>query len=44
MLAIEYHIHIWKVSPQLSCGGTCQIRIIYMYCCDIENVDYGEIY
>ena len=24
-LAIEYHIYIWQVSPQLSCGGTCQI-------------------
>ena len=22
---IEYHIHIWQVSPQLSCGATCQI-------------------
>ena len=25
MLAIEYHVYIWQVSPQLSCGGTCQI-------------------
>ena len=24
-LAIEYHVYIWQVSPQLSCGGTCQI-------------------
>ena len=24
-LAIEYPVHIWQVSPQLSCGGTCQI-------------------
>ena len=24
-LAIESHIYIWQVSPQLSCGGTCQI-------------------
>ena len=25
MLAIEYHVNIWQVSPQLSCGVTCQI-------------------
>ena len=25
MLAIEYDTHIWQVSPQLSCGDTCQI-------------------
>ena len=25
MLAIEYHVHIWQVSPLLSCGDTCQI-------------------
>ena len=25
ILIIEYHTHIWQVSPQLSCGGTCQI-------------------
>ena len=24
-LAIEYHVYIWQVSPQLSCGDTCQI-------------------
>ena len=24
-LPVTYHIHIWQVSPQLSCGGTCQI-------------------
>ena len=29
MLAIEYHIHIWQVSPQLSCRDTCQI---WMWC------------
>ena len=22
-LAIEYHVHIWQVSPQLNCGDTC---------------------
>ena len=26
-LAIEYHVHIWQVSRQLSCGDTCQIWI-----------------
>ena len=25
MLAIEYHVYIWQVSPQLSCVDTCQI-------------------
>ena len=24
-LAIEYNVYIWQVSPQLSCGDTCQI-------------------
>ena len=24
-LATKCHIYIWQVSPQLSCGGTCQI-------------------
>ena len=24
-LAIECRVYIWQVSPQLSCGGTCQI-------------------
>ena len=29
MLAIVYHVHIWRVLPQLSCGDTCQI---WMWC------------
>ena len=33
MLAIEYHVHIWQVLPQLSCGDTCQI-----YECDSKNI------
>ena len=24
-LAIEYHVYIWQVSPQLSCDDICQI-------------------
>ena len=24
-LVVEYHVYIWQVSPQLSCGDTCQI-------------------
>ena len=24
-ITIEYHLHIWQMSPQLSCGDTCQI-------------------
>ena len=29
MLAIEYHVHICQVSPQLSCGDTSQIWMWY---------------
>ena len=47
MLAIEYHVHIWQVSPQLSCGDTCQIWMRFKECnryfCQIENFAYGEI-
>ena len=46
-LAIEYHVYIWQVSPQLSCGDTCQIYMWFekfnMYFCHIENFAYGEI-
>ena len=31
-LPLEYHIHIWQVLPQLSCGDTCQ------YECDANNL------
>ena len=24
-VSIEYHVYVWQVSPQLSCGDTCQI-------------------
>ena len=47
MLAIEYHVHIWQVSPQLSCGDACQILMWYKepnrYFGRIENLAYGEI-
>ena len=47
MLAIEYPDHIWKVSPQLSCGDTCQICMRFKEChryfCVIENFAFGEI-
>ena len=36
MLAIGYHVHIWQVSPHLSCGDS-------RYFCEIENFAYGEI-
>ena len=46
-LAIEYHICIWQVSPQLSCGDTCHIWLCFResnrYFCKIENFGYGEI-
>ena len=28
-LAIEYHVYIWQVSPQLSCGDICQIWMCF---------------
>ena len=44
---IEYHVYIWQVLPQLSCGDTCQIWMWFKgsnsYICKIENVAYGEI-
>ena len=47
MLAIEYHVYIWQVSPQLSCGGTCQIYTWFKeferYFCQIENFACREI-
>ena len=47
LLAIEYHVHIWQVSPQLSCGDTCQIWMRFKECnryfCDIEKCAYREI-
>ena len=46
-LALEYHVYIWQVSPQLSCGDTCQIWMWFResnrYFCKIENFAYGEI-
>ena len=46
-LAIEYHVYIWQVSPQLSYGDTCQIWMWFResnsYFCKIENFAYGEI-
>ena len=30
MLDSSNHIHIWQVSPQLSCGDTCQILMRYL--------------
>ena len=46
-LAIEYHVNIWQVLPQLSCGDTCQIWMWFKESernfCNIENFAYGEI-
>ena len=46
-LAIEYHVYIWQVSPQLSCGDTWQIWMWFKesnrYFCKIENFAYGKI-
>ena len=46
-LAIEYHVYIWQVSPQLSCIDICQIWMWFeesnMYFCHIETFAYGEI-
>ena len=47
LLLIEYHIHIWQVSQQGSCGDTCQMKI---WCqdydrrfCNIRKFPNGEI-
>ena len=46
-LTVKYRVYIWQVSPQLSCGDTCQIWMWFeesnMYFCEIENFAYGEI-
>ena len=38
-----HHVHIWQVSPQLSCGDTCQIWtsyfIVNVYFDSAENVE-----
>ena len=40
-LAIEYHVYVWQVSPQFSCGNTCQIWMWFKessrYFCKIET-------
>ena len=47
ILTVKYRIYIWQVSPQLSCGDTCQIWMWFdesnMYFCETENFAYGEI-
>ena len=44
---VWYHIHIWQVSPQLSCGDTWQIwtwlEISDLYFCWIKISRNGEI-
>ena len=46
-LAIGYHVYIWQVSPQLSCGDTCQIWMWFQesngYFSKIENFADEEI-
>ena len=46
-LAIEYHVYIWQVSPQLSCSNTYQIWMWFResnrFFCKIVIVAYGEI-
>ena len=46
-LPIEYHVYIWQVLPQLSCGDTCQIWMWFeksnMYFCHVEILAYGKI-
>ena len=46
-LAIEYHVDIWQVLPQLRCGDTLQIwtwlEKYNMYFGHVEKFAYGEI-
>ena len=41
------NVHIWRVSPQLSCGDACQmwmwLKKSNRYFCKIENYAYGAI-
>ena len=43
---MECHVHIWQMSPQLSCGDICQIWMWFknsnMCFCKIENVPNGK--
>ena len=45
----HYPVHIWKVSPQLRCGDTCQIRCerglkkVTILFCNISNFHNGKI-
>ena len=38
-LTIKYNVHIWQVSPQLSCGDTCQIWTWF----EVSNLLFWEI-
>ena len=44
---MEYRVHIWQMSPQLSCGDICQMWMWFeessMYFCKIENFPEGNI-
>ena len=44
---IECHVYILQMSPWLSCGDTCHIRMWFKesnrYFCKIEKFAYGEI-
>ena len=46
-LTVEYRVNIRQVSPQLSCGDTCQIWMWFkesnMYFCEVKNFAYGPI-
>ena len=46
-LSIEYHVHIWQVSPQLRCSDNCQIWLWFKdpnrYFNKIENFHNGEV-
>ena len=43
----KYHVQIWQVAPQPSCGATCQIWTWFKrsgkYICKFKNVRTGEI-
>ena len=43
-LDIEYHVNIWQVSPQPSCGDTIWFKESKSYFWKIENFAHGEIY
>ena len=46
-LTVKNRVYVWRVSPQLSCGDTCQIWMWFeqndIHFCKIENFAYWKV-